>query len=159
MIHIYTFKDGLLARLAHDLRLHVEAPRVERDGDAVAVSFHADQLRVDGTMTKHGDLDTEELTDANKADILSNVTGEILKDALTIEFKGHMKGTRLVGDLCLGGQTHPIVVDLQTGPEGLSGVLDLVPSAWGIPPYKTMGGAIKLKDHLRVEFSYEQDSE
>lgn len=154
MIHVYTFKEGLLAKLAHNLRLHVEDPHVERDGDCVAVSFHVNQLRVDGTIDRSGALNSTELTEANKADIQSNITREIFPQSSEVTFRGRIEGARLTGDLTLAGQTHPVVSDLKAGPNGLSGSLDLVPSAWGIEPYKTMGGAIRLKDHLRIEFSH-----
>lgn len=158
MIYVYTFKDGILARLAHNLRLHVEAPDVKREGDAVTVSFHVNQLHIDGTIDKHGALNPNELTEANKTDITANITKEIFHHAPHVRFEGRINDLRLVGELTLGDQTHPVVVDLKEDPAGLSGVLNIVPSAWGIAPYKTMGGAIKLKDHLRVMFTYATDS-
>ena len=49
-VHVFTFKAGLLSRVAHDLRLRVERFGITREGDSIRARFEANSLRVDGVM-------------------------------------------------------------------------------------------------------------
>ena len=76
-IRVFTYKDGLLARLAHDLQLTLERFEIEREGEQVRVRCWPESLRVDGAM-KRGRLQEHGLSDSDKQKIRGNIRGEIL---------------------------------------------------------------------------------
>jgi hypothetical protein len=49
-IRVFTFKDGLFARAAHDLRLRLEHFSVRLDGDELRVDFDLRSLVVEGAV-------------------------------------------------------------------------------------------------------------
>ena len=49
-IYIYTFKEGLLSKLAHDLRLSVTRFDISARGTEIEASLDPTSLRVDGVM-------------------------------------------------------------------------------------------------------------
>ena len=76
-IHVFTFKAGLLARVAHDLRLHVQRHALQVSAGKVRGHCDADSLIVDGVMTERG-LDRAGLSDKDKLTIRETVRREIL---------------------------------------------------------------------------------
>ena len=53
---VFTKKEGLLSKVAHDLRLSLARFEISRDGDTVRGRFWPDTLTVDGAM-RDGRLD------------------------------------------------------------------------------------------------------
>ena len=49
-IHVFTFKEGLLSRLAHDLRLSVTHYDIELRAGRVRARFDVASARVDGVV-------------------------------------------------------------------------------------------------------------
>ena len=43
---VFTFKEGLLAAMAHDLKLRLERFQIDREGDALQATFSTDSLKV-----------------------------------------------------------------------------------------------------------------
>ena len=160
-IHVFTFKAGLLARLAHDLRLTLKQYEIKVHARRVQAFAVAESLVIDGVMTPEG-LDTRTLSAKDQRSILSTVHDEILLSRLypRIELEGSIetqtdKGNRhmLSGELRLRGQARPIQTELIRSGDTLQSVFELKPSAFGIAPYKALGGAIKLDDRVRVSIS------
>lgn len=155
-VHVFTFKDGLLARAAHDLRLRVERFLVSVDEQRVTASFDADSLRVDGTM-REGALDRQELSDKDKEQIERTTRDEILQASRhpKVVFEGteQKEGDRhrVAGQLSLRGKKLPIELLVREEQGRLKGAVELEPSRWGIRPYKALLGAIKLQDRVRLE--------
>jgi hypothetical protein len=50
---LFTFKEGLLSRVAHDLRLHAERCIISREDDWISARFESGSIVVDGVM--HGE--------------------------------------------------------------------------------------------------------
>lgn len=152
-IHLFTFKDGLLARLAHDLRLSVQRFEIRRDGAALSGRFVPDSLVVDGVVGKGGRLDPEGLSASDKAKILRNSAEEILHTARhpDITFTGALEpGDVVAGQLTMVGRTCDLRAAVSTSGGRLRAEFTLVPSQWGIAPYKALAGAIKLQDRVLV---------
>lgn len=150
-IHVFTYKDGLLARLAHDLRLTARRFEIRRAGAELTGRFWPDSLVVDGVP--HGaQLDRSALSESDRAKIQRNITDEILHAARfpTIEFAGTSQGSTLTGSLTMVGKTAPVSAPLRREAGRLRAEFTLVPSRWGIPPYKALAGAIKLQDRVLV---------
>ena len=157
-IHVYTFKAGLLARVAHDLRLRVERHELSLQGGELRGYCDADSLTVEGVVTGRG-LDSGVLSEADKRQILETMRTQILQTQRypRVELEaavrvGAAQGTLDVrGSLRRRGQERPLQLQLKQDGDRLSGAFELTPSEFGIPPYKALAGAIKLQDRVRVQ--------
>jgi polyisoprenoid-binding protein YceI len=158
-IAVYTFKRGLLSKIAHDLRLRLERFELRADGEQLEGEFYVDSLLVEGAI-KRGELDPKALSDSDRRDILSNVRREIL-DAdrhPAARFSGKATprtgGYLVSGELELRGRRAPIETMVESDGRRLRARLELVPSRWGIEPYQALLGAIKLQDRVIVELDF-----
>ena len=158
-IHVFTFKAGLLARLAHDLHLTAHKHELTVEAQRIRAYCATDSLRVDGVMGAHG-LDPSGLSDKDKRQILETVQEEILESRRypRIEFEGEVQkrsATQLAvrGNLRLKNQIRPIVTDLMHSGDRIQATFELKPSEFGIAPYKALGGAIRLDDRVRVSIA------
>lgn len=153
-IQVFTYKDGLLARLAHDLRLTLRRFEIQRDGAAVTARFWPGSLQVDGAIDRHGQLDPSTLSDSDRRKIGENIAEHVLQLERFPEagFRGQIVagGGAVDGELTLAGRSASVHVPVQAAGGRLRGEVILVPSRWGIAPYKALAGAIKLQDRVRV---------
>ena len=156
-VHVFTFKRGLLARAAHDLRLSVQRYSLDQQGDAVAAEFDPLSLQVDGTM-KRGRLDPGGLSPKDMAEVLDNTRSQVLQihryPKIRFEGRAVQKGTLIAvaGTLELVGQRRPLTFTLRRVGGRVQGELELQPSRWGIKPFKALMGAIALEDRVVVVF-------
>jgi hypothetical protein len=156
-LQVFTFKAGLLARIAHDLQLSVHKFAVTLQARHVSAWFDATSLRVDGVMTSHG-LDTTLPSEHDRKQILSSLRDEILQSArfARVEFAADIAANfalpgSLVGRLSLRGREQPQRLDLEMkDPNRVLVRAQLVPSQFGIAPFKALAGAIKLQDRVVV---------
>jgi polyisoprenoid-binding protein YceI len=165
-LHIFTYKDGLLARLAHDLRLSLTEFSVSLHEGEVQASFQLSSLRVDGQMLR-GQLRADVPSAKDKRAIQQTVSKDILKlerfpDA---RFEGRVvgeanpgAGPKLSGELTLLGHSQPITLELKLGPP-LVIEATLVPTRWGISPYRALAGAIRLQDRILIRLELDRDTE
>src|SRR6185312_12554548 len=157
-IHVFTFKAGLLARVAHDLRLSVHKHALTLEAQRIRGYCMADSFSVDGVMGAHG-LEPNALSDKDKRQILETVRDDILESCRypRIEFEAQLqaRGDRIEvrGNLCLKNRNRPIVTDLMHVGDSVQTTFELKPSDFGIAPYKALGGAIKLDDRVRVSIA------
>lgn len=152
-VRVFTFKEGLLSRVAHDLCLDVGRFQVKVDDDAVAATFEIESLTVDGVMKK-GRLDRTGLNKRDMGQIQRTIRTEIFQAQRhgLISFAGKRDGDRVSGTLEMKGRRAPIEFAVRGEGETVTGRVELRPSRWGIRPYKALLGAIKLKDRVVVEF-------
>lgn len=157
-ISLLTFKEGLLSRVAHDLRLKVGGWRVEIDEDEVRAFIPVEGIRVEGAL-KGGVLDASALSARDRATIETTLQQELLQGARFPEIRVVARWSRrapdrddvgLSGTLSLRGQERPFSATgrLRSGSLELTALLR--PSLWGIAPYKALLGAIKLQDRVEV---------
>ena len=157
-IHVFTFKAGLLARVAHDLRLTLHKHELTLEAQRIRGYCAADSFTVDGVMGAHG-LDPNVLSDKDKRQILATVRDDILESRRypRIEFEGqahaHNGQIQISGNLRLKNQNRPIVTELMHVGDSVQTTFELKPSEFGIAPYKALGGAIKLDDRVRVSIA------
>lgn len=155
-VEVFSFKEGLLGRVAHDLRLSVGSFGIEGAPDGFEVRFDISSLRVDGVM-RDGRLDEGTLGEGDKRDILDNVKHKILHAERPLRFEGRAEprddgGYRVSGELEMAGQRRALSLSLDRVGDRLQGEIELQPSRWGIKPFKALMGAIKLQDRVRVRF-------
>ncbi|MBU0552145.1 YceI family protein [Myxococcota bacterium] len=151
--HIFTFKDGLLSSVAHDLRFSLKRFELSRDGAQVTGRFWPDSLIGDGVM-RDGALHADGLSDKDWKDIDKNIRQKILDTAKHPEilFEGKINGGRVEGTLTMKGRRAPVRFDGRVEAGVLSAQVEIKPSDWGIPPFKALLGAIKLKDRVLIDF-------
>ena len=138
-IHVFTFKAGLLARVAHDLRLSVHKHELTLEAQHIRGYCAADSFTVDGVMGAHG-LDPNVLSDKDKRQILETVRDDILESGRypRIEFDGQLQtldGRMTIrGNLRLKNQNRPIVTELMHVGDAVQTTFELKPSDFGIAP-------------------------
>ncbi len=153
-VHVFTYKDGLLSRLGHDLRLSVRRFEVTVDGESVTASFDATSLEVDGAVRRDGSIDPKALSRKDVKDTLKNTEKKVLHSRRhpQIRFTGQLGEAELRGDLRLVGMTRGVVVPFSKAGGRLVGEVELAPSRWGIPPFKALMGALKIIDKVKIRF-------
>lgn len=158
-VHVFTFKDGLLARLAHDLRLSLRDFEIRREGPLLSARFRPAGLVVDGVVGKGGEVDRDALSESDRAKIRRNIADEILHTAHhpEINFAGELEGDTIDGRLTMVGRTAPVRSRVRVEGDRLRAEFTLVPSQWGIPPYRALAGAIRLQDRVVVALDLPAD--
>ena len=162
-IHVFTFKEGVLSAVAHDLRVRLETFSVELDGEAVRASFDLKSLFVDGPM-ENGVLQPNQYDASKRADVEKAMHGDVLKTEKNpkASFSGTAKpagdGYQVSGELDLAGKKAPLAFDVRNEGGTYRASFEIQPSRWGIAQYKAMLGAIRLKDQIRVELSLNESA-
>ena len=144
---VFTFKEGLLSRVAHDLKLAVEEVRLSLEADRIEVWMAADSLRVRCAM-KNGREDHRALSASNRREIETIISEQILHTRRhpTIHYSGVIQEDSVVGTLTLCGVSQSVVLPWRAG----HGEITLDQRRFGIMPYRAMMGALKLKPELKV---------
>jgi hypothetical protein len=154
-ITLYTFKEGLLSKLAHDLRLSVTQFEIRARGTELSARFDPRSIRVDGVM-RGGQLVRGEPSESDKRKIQGNMLDDVLRaqEYGEITFRGRSLSREspftVDGELTLCGVTRPLTALLVLRGERLVAELELTPSQWGIKPYRALGGTLKVQDRIRV---------
>lgn len=152
---VRTARSGTVAVAGHDLLLHVGDWRstvtVSDDGVPAAIVLEAEgsSFRViEGTGGMRA------LDDGDRANILQTIDDEILERtrvtfrSVGIEAVGD--AFRVRGELTLLGATRPLDVDLAVEGPGLRARAVVRQSTWGLKPYSTLFGALKVADDVEV---------
>lgn len=156
-IEVFTFREGLLSPIAHDLRLRLERFEIVHDEETAEARFWPDSLVVEGAI-EHGRLSENVLSAAQRDEILDNVRHKILRTGVHPEARLRARVVpgvephELSGVLELAGSTRPITLVVRARDGRLQGEVELRPSEWGIKPYRALLGAIRLADRVRVRF-------
>jgi hypothetical protein len=157
-ISVFTFKDGILGRAAHDLALRMERFEIALDGDRVTAVMPLEGLEVLGPV-EGGVVRAEKYDDAQRAEIERNMHAEVLRSARypTARFTGRASaegaGFKVDGQLELAGRTTTLSFDVRRDGDVYRALFEMPPSRWGVQPYKALLGAIRLKDKVRIELA------
>jgi polyisoprenoid-binding protein YceI len=144
---VFTFKEGLLSPMAHDLRIAVGTFSIEVDEaqGSVVASFDVSSLRVDTPMKDGAEnpsalsaADKEKIAGQNREDVLHSSKFPAATFRSTQVTKRSDGGFDLSGDLTLHGTTKPIQArtQLSNGRQQLD--FTLHQPDFGITPYKAM---------------------
>jgi polyisoprenoid-binding protein YceI len=157
-IHVFTFKEGVLSAVAHDLRLHVDQFAITLEGEAVTAELDLKSIHLDGPV-RDGVVNTDEYDAGKRADVEKAMHEDILhtnanpKSRFTGRALPQGDGFKVSGDLDLCGKTAPLAFDVSNAGGIYKAAFEFQPSRWGIAQYKAMLGAIKLKDVIRIEIA------
>ena len=163
-IQIFTFKTGLLSRIAHDLRLAATRFEVTHDAGIVRARFEVGSIRVEGVM-RHGRLDEQGLDESDRRQVERTMREEVLhaEEFPHVTFEGVVRernrGLDIDGQLEMMGRTAPLQLSIERADGWLTGEVELRPSRWGIVPYKAMLGAIQLQDRVLIRFRLREPEE
>lgn len=158
---VFSFKDGVLAKLAHDLKMHVESFSIDVDDatKAITATFDARTVKVvcrrkDG-HDEHGGLGSLEL-----GQIHSNLEKDVLESKkhpeirfASNEVKPEGDGYRIRGNLTLHGQTRSIDTVAKKQGGKLVAEVRIHQPDFGIKPYSAMMGALKVQADVTVQVS------
>jgi hypothetical protein len=161
-LRVFTYAEGLFARLAHDLELgiHQAEVRVLLEGDKPRVVAHVPlaSLRVEGVV-KHGALRTDVLSEKDHQEILAKMRDDVFdgaspSDRLTLE--ASVTGPRVEGSLILpSGKRVSLGFSLDTAPgteavAHVKGAFDLSLKRVAGADVKGPLGAFRISDRVHV---------
>ena len=159
---VKTRRTGAAAAAGHDLVILVtgwtatlEVGADPAETTVIALDVDATSLRV-----REGVGGMQELGDDDKESIRQTIDDEVLQGS-EIRFRSTgveplADGDRLwvEGDLTLAGAVRPLAFDIEIGDDGrLSGIAVVKQSDWGMTPYTTLYGALKVVDEVEVAVS------
>jgi hypothetical protein len=159
---VFTFKEGLLSPVAHDLRLRIT--RFSLDVDAAATSvvakFDTNSLVVDCPM-KDGAENPSALSESDKQKIAGQIRDDVLHSSKHPEavFRSRTVAARgdggydLEGELTLHGVTKALAAQTQlvAGRQQLE--LRLNQPDFGITPYRAMLGTLKIQADVTIRIT------
>lgn len=156
--YVYTYREGLMSAVGHDLKIRVGRFTVEVDAAAprVAARFDATSLQVvnavDGTTERPGalsDSDKEKIRGEIQSDVLqASKHPEIRFTSTSITKNG--EGYDVAGDLSLHGQVRPIRFTSRKSGDRQVAEVTLHQPDFGIKPYKAFLGALKVRADVVV---------
>lgn len=161
-LSVFTFKEGLLSPVAHDLKLKVGrwSARLDKTGPGAVTAvgaFDAGSLTVDGVM-RDGRLVKDVLGPRDTDKIAKTIREEVLMasrhPSITWRGQGALVGgaARVDGELTLVGKTRKLSARVKK--EGADPVWVIETTVhqpdFGIKPYSAMLGALKIKPDVVV---------
>ncbi len=152
-IFVFTFKDGLLSAVAHDLKLRFERFRIEieDDGSALRASFDTTSLSVVCARTGGADAPSA-LPRAFHDEIEKNIERDVLQTRKFPEAKfvsTSISEREIVGTLTL----HGVAREVHVARDRMSGRVRIDQRDFGIKPFSAMMGTLKIKHDLEIEVS------
>ena len=163
---LFSFKDGLLARLAHDLKLQVERFSIEVD-DAphqIKATFDPSSIQVVCAQIDGRD-DPSTLSKGDKKKIYDNVTKDVLRirkypeirfDSTNVVERGD--GFAVEGTLQIYGKSRTIQTSVRADGDRWVTELKLHQPDFGIKPFSAALGALKVKPDVMVRVSVPRES-
>ena len=154
----FTFMEGLLSAIAHDLEIRVERFRIEWDdaGSKVTATFDPKSLRVAHALVR-GAPSPSSLSHADLAKIAENIQREVLgPSAPEVRFEstsieGDGESRRITGTLALHGRSRALTTTATRSGAHWATTVTLDQRDFGIKPYSAMLGTLKIKPEIRVE--------
>jgi polyisoprenoid-binding protein YceI len=152
---VFTFKEGLLSPLGHDLKLHVTRFVVEVADDRIAVEarFDAASLRVQAAMV---DGREAQVSARDRRSIESTIVEEILRARRfpEIVFRSTaVTPNELRGALTLVGRTRDVVCKHEVEGGRHVATARLHQPDFGIAPYSAMLGTLRIRPDVLVRVS------
>lgn len=156
---VFTFKEGLLSPIAHDLRIAVTRFEIEvaEDRSSVRATFDATSLRVE-TARKDGRDNPGALGAGDKRKIEGNIADDVLEvrrhreakfESTQVRPRGEDEAT-IDGKLTLHGVTRPLsIVARKTDGKWVAEVRLHQPD-YGIKPYRAAMGTLRIQDDVTV---------
>ena len=155
-VEVFTFKEGLLSAMGHDLKIAVTGLSIAVDdaSRAITATFDARSLRVIGTAAGGA------LSDKDRREIEGNIAKDVLAadrfpqirfTSTRVAPRGD--GFEVTGDLELHGQRRALTFVSRRAGDRHVAAITLHQPDFGIKPYRAPLGVLKIKPDVRVEIS------
>jgi len=156
-IEIFTFKEGLLSAVAHDLLIVADSFEIGTAGDSwppesVAARVDARSLRVVGAVVG-GSVDASVLSRRDLEKIRKNMMSDVLgaKRHAQVAFESTEVGeTELRGALSIAGVRRDVVWQVDQEGDGVVASITLHQPDFRIKPFTAMFGTLKVKPDVKV---------
>lgn len=152
---VFTFKEGLLSAVAHDLKLQLTRFTLDHEGERYVAEFEAGSIRV-LTAMKDGRDDPGTLSGSAKVDIEKNTLGDVLdvRKHPTARFESvRVTDASMEGRLTLHGVTKTLTGSLQKAAGVTTAEFRFDQRDFGIKPFSAMLGTLKIKPEVLVRVS------
>jgi hypothetical protein len=158
---VYSFKDGLLSKIAHDLKHRVTRFKLAVDEQARSIhaEIDASSLCVDCVM-QDGVESGADLSDSDKSRIEQQIAEDVLhaKDHPTIRFRStsvtpSVEGLYIQGTLALNDHTRPVSTVARRVNNHYEAEMVINQPEFGIKPFSAMLGTLKIKPEVVVRFT------
>ena len=155
---MFTYKEGLLSVVAHDLKIRVAAFTITVDETtrAIEARFDATSLRVVSAM-QDGKESRGTLSAANKKEIEGNIVRDVLAAAEYPEIRFVSKrveprgdGYLVTGTLALHGKQRALQVTVRQDGERYVAEARVHQPDFGIRPYSALFGTLKVQADVTV---------
>jgi polyisoprenoid-binding protein YceI len=153
---VFTFKEGLLSAVAHDLKITVTKFGLDVDGDSVKAEFDAGSLKVRCAM-KDGQENPSALPGFAHGEIEKNVVNDVLeaKKHPVIRFETtSITDAQVKGRLSLHGQTRDVVGTRKDAGGRKVAEFRIDQREFGIKVYSAMLGTLKIKPEVVVRVAF-----
>ena len=157
-VRVFTFKEGLLSAVAHDLEIDVPVFNIEVEDEMVRATFFARSLRVLHAMEGHAPKPGA-ISEKDKTTIEKNIAADVLQSARYPEIRFEGKPTvnesqaTIEGTLTIAGRSRPIRIEARLEDGQWRAETTIHQPDFGIKPYSAMLGALKIKADVRVTMS------
>lgn len=152
---VFTYKEGLLSAVAHDLKLEVKRCALDEEADRVTGDFEASSIAVVCAM-KDGADQPGTLSESMKADIEKNMANDVLtvRKHPTVRFEStKVSPTSVEGRLTLHGVTKTVTGTRKDAGGARVAEFRLDQRDFGIKPFSAMLGTLKIKPEVLVRVS------
>lgn len=148
-LSVKTTRTGAAAKAGHNLLIDVTAWTATMDAASIVLDVDSTSLRV-----REGTGGMQSLDDDDKTGIAQTIDEEVLKRQ-PIAFRStsvQVDDGRIAveGELTLNGATRPIAFELNVADGRLGGGVVVKQSDWGMAPYSTLFGTLKVVDEVEV---------
>ena len=156
---VFTFKEGLLSAVAHDLKLRVERFVIEWDAGARRIEARLDAASLVVVCAMRGGReDRDALSAAQRREIEDNVRRQVLASGRFPEIgfvssevvENEAGGGRVIGALSLCGRSRAIAFVVEAVGENRIAEVRLHQPDFGIRPYSAMLGTLRIKPEVLV---------
>ena len=149
-LKIKTGKEGAAAKMGHNLTLVVNSwEATVEGGDSPSISLTADPSSVE---VESGEGGAKPLGDKDKKDIKKTIDGKVLGSSQITFTSSEVTDSEAKGDLSIAGSSSDVTIPISVSGDKISGSTTLNQSDFGVKPFSTMMGALKVKDQVTVEF-------
>jgi polyisoprenoid-binding protein YceI len=155
---VFTFKEGLLSAVAHDLKIAVQRFQIDVDEDARTVDARFDPASLRVACAMHDGVEAPQtLSGDQRREIEQNIVKHVLKPDANPEIRFVSTsvdeagdGFRVHGELALNGRRRPLDVAVERRPGRYVATARVHQPDFGIRPYSAMLGTLKVKADVEV---------
>lgn len=149
-LKVKTGKEGAAAKMGHNLTLDVKTWETTIEGgDSPSIKLTADPTSLE---VESGEGGAKPLGDKDRKDIKKTIDNKVLGSSQISFTSSEVTDGQAKGDLSIAGSSSQVSVPVKVNGETISGSIALNQKDFGIKPFSTMMGALKVTDQVTVEF-------